>query len=103
MTVTKRVSGAITETTSKRVSGAITETTGKRVSGAITETSTQRVSVPGSLDTIYDAWGGSWGPITTFCTWGEAWVVHVSATELGHSQRVSGLVSENTTKRVLGI
>ena len=70
----------------------------KRVTEAPSGSTTARVTRSTVSNSIYDAWGGSWGD-----TWGLSWLVSVGLTSLGHTARVSGAITENTTKRVTGV
>ena len=84
----------------------------KRVSGALTEGSTQRVitrdAITGALGS--DTWGGTWGGFggTLGRTWGKTWFNTGGASQdakptESSTVRVSGAITENTTKRVTGI
>jgi hypothetical protein len=74
----------------------------KRVSGAITESITKRTPFDGGDASIYDAWGNSWGTPGD-SSWGSAWLVFLSLSQIGHTARVSSPPSANITKRVTGV
>ncbi len=88
----------------------------KRVSGTITEGKTKRVDYFGATDITpgtlaNDTWGGTWGGVgTKGLTWGKAWFTGgpevpaiPAAPAVDVAQRVSGDITENTTKRVTGV
>ena len=71
----------------------MTTTVTKRITEAAVADATGRVSA-GTDSWDFDPWGDSWG------TWGSSWREFLSASERGLTGRVSGVITEGTTKRV---
>jgi len=92
-------------TVTKRISGAIAADATKRVA-----TSGASAGTPASLGS--DTWGGTWGGLggTLGNSWGKTWYFGTPASgataaspAVDATKRVSGAITETTTKRVSGV
>ena len=76
----------------RRIGGEPTEGTTKRVStDALTDTGhmERAINIGSGFAATFDTWGGTWGSYPAGKNvWGGSWVVHRTAGEVGHTERV---------------